>query len=96
MICKTATGKELPVSLMIRGRQYPVLTVFTGLAPGEVFAVFDDPLETARLTEIRDDGTVRVHVGFTRLRSVSPSTAATGAPELMVWLDYEPPAEEEE
>lgn len=96
MICKTAAGKELPVSLIIRGRQYPVLTVFTGLAPGEVFKIFADPRETSRLTEIRDDGTVRIHEGFTRLRSVSPSTAATGEPELMVWLDYEPPAEEEE
>lgn len=96
MICKTATGNEIPVSLMIRGSRYPVLTVFTAIDPGEIFRTFSDPAETSVLTEIRDDGTSRVHTDFTHLRSVSPTTVATGEPEFMVWLDYEPPAEEEE
>lgn len=90
MICKTATGRELTVSLMIEGSQFPVLMIFTGEEPGLVFHVFNDPAETAELTELRDDGSSRVFHGYTHLQSISPTTVATGEPELMVWLDRQP------
>ena len=96
MICKTATGREVPASLMIRGSQYQTLMIFADVSAGEAARIFSDPAETARLEEIHDDGAVIVHEHFTRLYSITPTTVATGRPEIMVWLYREEPEDAEE
>ena len=94
MRCITKTA-EFPASLIIEGRQFPTLAIFTPAAWPDVARIFSDPAETAVIIERRDDGTEIEHRGFSRLRSLSPTTIATGAPEIMVWLDYAGPMNEE-
>lgn len=93
----TAGGREVPASLVSAGRIFPVLMIYSPADPAELQEIFSDPAETAVLTERREDGTETVYRDFTQLFSIGPSSAATGEPETLVWLNYvEPPEEEDE
>lgn len=101
----TATGRVIDCDAVTLGRAYPVLHIHThALSRVESTQIFDDPLETAVLTETRDvlvdvelEGgaterrpaqETRVYRGWTDLHSVERSPFVDGA--LLIWLNRPP------
>lgn len=91
----TNSGREIPCSLISRGRQFPTLFLFThAISAAEAWEIFyDNPAETERMVWVQDDGTRLVMRHYTQLHSIGPTTVATGEEDLLIWLDYYQPIE---
>lgn len=96
-ILTTNKGREIECDLVIHGRQYAVLHIYTHtITPVEAYQIFGDPEEAKKLTvteETEEGQKIKTYTGFTEVYSVQKGGLITGPDEILIWLQRPDPDE---
>lgn len=93
----TAKGIRVECDVITRGHAYDVLHIYTdAISPVQAYQIFGDPEQTVVLTVYEDDAIRDVYYNFTDIYSVQKSALVDGENELLIWLDYKEPEQNQE
>ena len=91
-ILTTNNGRQIECELVVRGRQYTVLHIYThAITPVEAYQIFGDPEETKELIVTEEGQGTRTYSDFTEVYSVQKGGLITGPDEILIWLQRPDP-----
>jgi len=93
-ILTTNKGRTIECDLVVRGRQYAVLHIYTHtITPVEAYQIFGNPDEAKKLIVTEEGQETKTYTGFTEIYSVQKGGLITGPDEILIWLQRPDPDE---